>query len=98
MGPWRMEHICNIEKEIVLGARVDPTTEEKINNLVIDNRPDNAITKPAVHSHTLDTLLEKIFKPISDALHRPCGKWKIYNDSLIKIPKVLSFILAKVRH
>tara|TARA_B100000929_G_C15292619_1_gene347574 strand:- start:420 stop:566 length:147 start_codon:yes stop_codon:yes gene_type:complete len=39
---------------------MDLTTEEKVKNLVIDNRPDTAIKKSVVHSYTFDILIEKI--------------------------------------
>lgn len=78
-GVWNVP-VTSI-KEIVLGARMDATTEEKVKSLVIDNRPDITIKKSVVHSHTFDILIEKMSdvpncKPMSGAVHMPSGKWK----------------------
>lgn len=77
-GVWNIP-VSSI-KEIILGARMEPGLEEKVINFVRLTRPNIALKKAVIHSHTFDILIQKLpdmplCGSMSGVVHMPNGEW-----------------------
>lgn len=77
-GVWNVA-TCAI-KEVVIGARVDPTIKDRIEKTIQSINPDIELKKVVLHTHTFELVIEKLSEqpnvaPMSGFLFGPNGNW-----------------------